>query len=367
MNRFTKRVFCIAAALMLCVVCLCPAASAAEGGTETQLTILCSNVGGLPIPMLFSPGHKFVPRTQAVLGRMLNESGADIVCVQEDFQYHDLLANQMTSYPYSTFTSGGIPAGDGMNIFSKYPIYNVDRVAWDAFNGILKYDNDGLTPKGFMRCTVDVDGVLVDLYNIHTDASRALEDQLAKKAQFLQLLSYIAAQPQDRPVLITGDMNCTLHTYYYAELYETMIAQAGYRDGWAEVVNGGDYLRGENAQELIDAYNARYDGKFWGRWDSYERLLYRDGGGAAVTATDFRYDFYTDRPDKPEALTDHAVMRCTVRLDAGAYTRPETALVPPTDRTAREKAAYFLQMCGRCLRLIAQDVIGALFYGQPLT
>lgn len=366
-----KRQKSAVACFVLCLLLLQGMISAAAADTDvdwtSELTVLCSNVGGLPIPVLFSPGHKFVPRTQIVLGKMLNDSGADVICVQEDFQYHDLLAKQMTAYPYQTYTSGGIPAGDGLNVFSKYPIYNVTRVAWEEFYGILKYDNDGLTPKGFLHCTVDADGILIDLYNIHTDASRALEDQLAKRAQFLQLNAYIAAHSQGRPVLITGDFNCTLHTYLYAEFYKTMLDGTGFRDGWVEVVNGGNYLQGDDAQTLIDAYNAQYNNTFWGLWDSYERLLYRDGDGLSITATDFRYDFYTDNPEKPQALTDHAVMQSTVRLDTHDYVRPELKFHAPADRTAAEKISTFIRMIARCLRLIADDLFLAVFRAQPLT
>lgn len=339
------------------LICSSICANAQQPAGEPSLTVICSNVGGLPIPMLFAPEHKFVPHAERTLGRMLNESGADVVAVQEDFQYHALLARQMTDYPYQTFTSGGIPAGDGLNVFSKYPIYNIDRVAWTQFNGILTDDNDGLTPKGFLKCTLDVNGMLIDLYNIHTDASRSMGDQLAKKAQFIQLSQYIEAHSAGRPILITGDFNCTLHTYYYAEFYETMLADGVYKDAWVEFVNDGNYLRGDDAQEIIDRYNAQYDNQFWGLWDSYERVLYRSGDGLSFDVTDFGYEYYTDRPDVPQALTDHAVMSCTLRLHAQDYARPDTDLQSPEDKPLPEKIVYFAQMVWRCLRLMASDLV----------
>ena len=354
-----KKSICIFLTMLLLAAGLNVAAHA-DSAAEPTLAILCSNVGGLPIPALFSSTHKIVPSAERKLGKMLNQSGADVVCVQEDFQYHALLAKQMTDYPYQTFTSGGIPAGDGLNVFSKYPIYNVDRVAWTEFYGILTCDNDGLTPKGFLKCTLDVDGILIDLYNIHTDAYRTMEDQLAKKAQFIQLSRYIDTHSAGRPVLITGDMNCTLHTYYYAEFYETMIEQAGFSDTWAEKINGGNYLRADDAEEIIDRYNDLYNNTFWGLWDSYERLLYRSGDGVSFEPTAFSYTFYTDRPENPEALTDHAVMSCTVRINAPDYMRPGLALCEPSDKTAVEKAVYFAQMVARCLRLIFSDLFRLL-------
>ena len=103
----------ILSALLIAALLFCCAFSAHAQADEPELTVLCSNVGGLPIPALFSSNHKIVPLAERTLGRMLNDSGADVVAVQEDFQYHALLAQQMTDYPYRTFTSGGIPAGDG--------------------------------------------------------------------------------------------------------------------------------------------------------------------------------------------------------------------------------------------------------------
>lgn len=351
--RLAGKRFCICFCVLLLLPCVClPGLAAAEPQT---LTVACSNVAGLPIPVLFPP-HKIVPAAERKLGEMLNQSGADVVCVQEDFQFHGLLASQMTDYPYRTFTSGGIPVGDGLNVFSRYPLYNVERVPWETFSGILTNDSDGLTPKGFLKCTLDVNGVLLDLYDIHTDAYKTMEDQLAKKAQFQQLNAYIDAHSAGRPVLITGDFNCTLHTYYYAEFYETMIAGAGFSDVWVETVNGGNYLRGDDAEDVIARYNAQYGDLFKGRWDSYERLIYRDAGGVSFTPTDHRYTFYTDRPDKPQALSDHAVMTCTLQLDTQEYARPQTDLHEPTDKSATEKIRYAFRMIVRCLRLIVSDL-----------
>ena len=365
MRRICHKLFCVLLAVLCVYGVFSFTASAAE--TPPSLTLLCANVAGLPIPMLFSGQHITVPQVQKQFGKILNESGAEIVCVQEDFQFHNVLAKQMTAYPYRTYTIGGIPAGDGLNIFSKYPIYNVERVAWTEYYGILKHDNDALTPKGFLKCTVDAGGVLIDLYNIHTDASKTLEDQLAKKAQFLQLKAYIDAHSADRPVLITGDFNCTLHTYYYGEFYETMLNGTGFRDAWVEFVNGGNYLRGDDAEEIIARYNARYNNQFWGLWDSYERLLYRGGDGVSFTPTAHDYTFYKTDNKYGDLLSDHAVMCCTVALDAAEYARPAVELTAPSKPNAHKQFLYTVRMIFRCLHLIVTDLWQWMFCGQPLT
>ena len=87
--------------------------------SESTLSVISANVAGLPIPSFFDDEGKVVPKTQKIMGQLLNESGVDIVCVQEDFQYHTILSSQMTNYPYKNFTYGGVPVGDGVNFFQS--------------------------------------------------------------------------------------------------------------------------------------------------------------------------------------------------------------------------------------------------------
>ena len=54
--------------------------------SESTLSVISANVAGLPIPSFFDDEGKVVPKTQKIMGQLLNESGVDIVCVQEDFQ-----------------------------------------------------------------------------------------------------------------------------------------------------------------------------------------------------------------------------------------------------------------------------------------
>ena len=332
------------------------AADETEG--ETKLTIMCSNVAGLPIPSMFSDDGKVVHKTQKIIGQLLNESGADIVCVQEDFQYHSILAEQMTNYPYTTYTSGGVPVGDGLNIFSKYPIYNVDRVAWEEFNGILDAANDGLTPKGMLKCTVDVNGVLADVYDIHLDAYGSLEDNLAKKAQLIQLCNYIDANSEGRPVAITGDFNVTLHGDITAELYPVMIEGAGFSDGWTLFCNDGVYFTNYISQEETDFYDAKWGGYYWGRWDSVERLLFRDGDGTRLSVTDFKYVNLNDLAGQP--VSDHSSMWGELTIDTTDYARPAVELNEEAKKPAAWTFGHTVEMFLRSLTLLITDLFAKL-------
>ena len=352
--KMTRSVFAFLLTVIL-LLSMQTAASAAEETKAVRLTVLSANVSGLPIPSVFSEDGKVVPKTQPILGGLLNESGADIVCVQEDFQFHNLLAGEMKSYPYSTFTTGGIPVGSGLNIFSKYPIYNVEQVPWEKANGILEAGADALTPKGFLKCTVDVQGVLLDVYDIHVDAYGSYEDCLAKKAQFIQLCTYIDKYSAGRPVAITGDMNVTLHSDIPSEFYPIMIQSAGFSDGWAEFCNGGIYFTGALSEEQTAFYNEKWGGYYWGKWDSVERLLYRDTDGVKISATDFRYENYNDLAG--QILTDHSMMIGELTLETTDYMRPETELQAPQKQPFAQRFVHAVKMVLRSLSLIFSDLL----------
>ena len=82
------------------------------------LSVISANVSGLPAYL--TKYDRDVKKCQKTLGKMLNESTHDIICVQEDFQYHDVLVSVMTNYTYQTYDRGYTLLGTGLNIFSKY-------------------------------------------------------------------------------------------------------------------------------------------------------------------------------------------------------------------------------------------------------
>ena len=323
---------------------------------ETQsLSIISANVSGLPAA--FSKYDRDVPSSQKTLGGMLNDSGYDVICVQEDFQYHDTLAATMTSYPYKTHTSGGVPIGDGLNIFSKYPMYNVERVAWKKYNGVFSDGLDALTPKGFIKCTIDVNGVLIDLYNVHGDSYRTEADQLAKKAQLIQLAEYIGENSDGRAVIITGDTNLTFHNDPYSEMYRILISEGGFTDCWVEVKNDGNYLQGEENKALIARWYDKFGGHDWGRWDSVERVLYRGGNGVEFSPSRFEYVIYTDRDDAIKSLTDHRIMECIIEIDAENYQKPELTLKSPEAPSWFYSFFHGAAMLLRCGAIVVWEIL----------
>ena len=349
--------------LSICLLLIISAFASHNANKNIELSVISANVSGLPESL--SKYDRDVAKSQETLGTMLNESGYDIICVQEDFGYHSHLAAKMTNYAYQTYTSGGVPIGDGLNIFSKYPFYNVKRVAWKDSNGYFTDGMDALAPKGFIKCTIDVNGVLIDLYNVHNDAYRTDADQLAKKSQLIQLTEYIEENSKGRPIIITGDTNLTFHNDPLAEMYRILIEENGFTDVWIEIKNNGNYMQGEDGQQLIEAWYNKFGGHDWGRWDSVERVLYKNGDGLKFKPLSFEYVVYSNDENDKKALTDHRIMECIIEIDISEYEKPtEIVLEEEKHPSFFYNITHGAKMLLRFLSLI---LLGACLYSVPIS
>lgn len=262
-----------------------------------ELKIMSYNVAGLPVSL-------DAPINQMAIGTYISQSDFDIVALQEDFGFHELLMGNLDKklFPYVTAHTGGVPGGDGLNIISKTGIFNEARITWEASNGILDGGNDELTPKGILFAVIDLgDGVYLDFYNLHADAYGTPGDQQARKAQYEQLAKIIKERDSKNPIIVTGDFNTSIHygclsgNALRQELYEG----CGLKDAWHEVHNDGNYT---DFSKWGDVYGYGYEASA-GIWDSIEKVLYKDGEGVKLVPTEFSYNVlgtesreYSDHP-----------------------------------------------------------------------
>jgi len=224
--------------------------------------LITYNIDGLPntldlndLPWLFKPivwVYKLIKKTSIVtindnnnvalkiqqISTYLSKSDADIIAVQEDFNYHNELINKISNkYKWGTFT-GKFDLSkifssmswflyprfktDGMNLFVKVKditIKNEDIVSWKKSNGYISHGNDLLTHKGFRFYTIGINNeYYIDMYIIHMDAdfyhpencTDVSKDIEARKSQFDQLSSYILnkyKEDKSKPIIIMGDTN----------------------------------------------------------------------------------------------------------------------------------------------------------------
>lgn len=181
------------------------------------------------------------------ISERLSSSKADIIAVQEDFNYHDELMSSLSSgYSCATYMGGfdlskifskveclthfPLPRFkiDGLNILSNNKTVQIENekiVRWKKSYGYFKHANDLLTHKGFRFYNVVADGnVVIDVYIVHmdadfyneTDCSDVSKDVEAREKQLQQLVEHIKQRNNDgstNPIIIMGDTN----SYYKYE------------------------------------------------------------------------------------------------------------------------------------------------------
>ena len=228
-----------------------------------ELKVLTYNIDGLPesldlnnLPWILKPItwiYKTIKKTTIVkindntntsdkmkqISKFLLNSNADIIGVQEDFNYNYELVNDLyDKYSWGTYSGGfdiskifssiectskfPLPRfkADGMNLFTKVGIHinNEDIVSWEESYGYTNHGNDLLTHKGFRFYNLDVNGIEIDVYLLHMDADfyhpencpDVSKDIAARKSQFNQLLGYIFERFDKKiynPIIIMGDTN----------------------------------------------------------------------------------------------------------------------------------------------------------------
>lgn len=161
------------------------------------------------------------------ISRRLSELDADIIGVQEDFNFHEEL---MESLPYKHgWHSGGITLdnirwwpypkfkADGINILTNDRInfYNETITSWEKSHGYFRNANDKLTAKGFRRYSAVIAGrIPLDIIIVHMDADfyspkhpNVSKDVVARKSQLEQLAKYISINDRSYPLIVMGDFN----------------------------------------------------------------------------------------------------------------------------------------------------------------
>jgi endonuclease/exonuclease/phosphatase family metal-dependent hydrolase len=181
------------------------AALAADARVPVEIRVLTYNIHGLPGWIARDDPPARIP---LILERA---AGYDVVLLQEDFAYHDVvLANRKHPHVFRG-NEGWAPLleGSGLTIFSRFangaaPIAE----AYGVCNGYLRAANDCLGNKGFLMVRLTLpNGAELDVWNTHLDAGRSDADHAARVAQLDLLARAIEAEGEGRAVLVGGDLN----------------------------------------------------------------------------------------------------------------------------------------------------------------
>lgn len=306
----------------------------AQDGAD-MFTIATLNVDGLPKKVLVvnvnedGPGDAGTAR----IGKYLMQKNYDLVMMQEDFNYHEVLTVLLEDgYHFDTW-SGDVGV-EGRNIDflhlqnhrfdcdglmacwkNDLAVTPVGRTAWKQSFGKFSHSNDELVTKGFRRYDVTLrDGSRLTVYNMHMDASddadeaegRDTKDKEARMAQWAQLKDDVMAQLGTHPIIIVGDMNSLYGRDAVKQEFIDAINASGrgtVTDVWVEMQRQGSYptdrAQGEKAGETLDKilYVNPVEGT---QIQPVAFVLDKDG---------YRHD------DKP--LGDHYPVAATFRVTAG--------------------------------------------------
>lgn len=308
------------------------------------LKIMTYNVSGIPIigdnqgSQRALKGNARMEKIGEILCR---DSDCDIIGAEEDFNHHPALAKAMKAFPFQSFSKGGIPLGDGLNIFSKLPVYNVKRTKWRKCFGYLAGANDRLAEKGILSSVIEIEkGVYVDFYVVHTDASNDPKSLVARKDNFLQLAEMINSRKEDRAIIVMGDFNTTFCLNEKDEPYEMLIEKAGLTDSWAVIHNGGkcDYKNEKDWNPTLK--------------ETLDRVMYKSGGGVEIKAKDYEYVEFTD--EKGETYTDHVSTRAYLEYEVvGEVTKPASLEEPKPEN----KVLQFLKVSFAFVKILVLGIL----------
>ncbi len=260
------------------------------------VSVITLNVAGLPQGISSGdPVHN-----TSEIGRRLNNYS--LVAVQEDFNYNHFLYGT-AKHKYKTQWKGPVPFGDGLNLLSDYKISDLKRFKWEKCNGA-----DCLTPKGFSYSQVEiVDGVKIDVYNIHANAGSDQKDYESRRANLIQMFEYVRDNSADRPVIILGDFNSR-----YTRAVDTLeiYSQLGFTDTWIERARGGVYpVKGSEA--LTDC-----DDPSSGVCETVDKIFYRSNDQVKFKLLDYqkpKAEFQRGGEDLSDHIPISSILEITIQ------------------------------------------------------
>lgn len=170
------------------------------------------NVWGRPWPLPRKPRRfKKIPK-------VLVQTGADIIGLQETFTRSARVFEKMREYPYFAKHNKRslIKTGAGLTTISKFPIEKKKVANFGKCAG-----TDCLARKGVLFTRIILSpGLKLDVYNTHLNAAG---DDDIRAYQVRKIAKFMDKHSKDYPVILLGDMNqITSHSPYklFSELMD---------------------------------------------------------------------------------------------------------------------------------------------------
>jgi hypothetical protein len=300
-----------------------------------DFSVLTYNVRGLPFPVIEDRTAEIA--AIAPLLEDFHTAGGTIIGVpsvvllQELFfqDYYDTLTNPLTvSYPNKTAkdSSGPSGIGDGLNMLSDFTFTGFDRTQWeDCFGTGGANGSDCDTNKGYSFARYSIDGLSVDIYNLHADAGQDSDSQLARRNNIDQLITAINTRsPEGTAFIVMGDTN-SLYTRTPDDTIDSIRISTGATDAWVQLVRGGSIPPpGPEIDSGCDTDPAGSD------CELIDKVIYRSGDTVTLAALNYEVldEVFSDAGGD---LSDHFPV--TVRFSITAASTTTTTVGGTTTTT----------------------------------
>lgn len=315
----------------------------ASGQDTERFSIVTLNADGLPQKIWFANANADGPGDAGTsrIGKYLMKKGYDIICLQEDFNYHNVLTPWLEDdYRFGEWLgSVGIDLPgkkidflhlqnedfdtDGLGDCLRKSITsaNTERVRWKKQFGKFSHGADELIRKGFRRSELTLArGTSIILYNMHMDAGDLPDEQEgvdtpdreARLSQWQQLKEDVLAHLDTRPIIVVGDMN----SYYCRDQVKAQFIDAIAKSGkgtaadvWVELQKGGEYPAPVEGIFACDT-----DGNILENGETLDKIIYiNPTTGTQLKAVSCTLDIdgyrYNDKP-----LGDHYPLSATFEV-----------------------------------------------------
>ena len=339
-DRFIKQTLLLMKKIFTC--CLLGFALSAMAQTSEQFSVATLNVDGLPKKILVfnvnadGPGDAGTSR----IGKYFVQKSYDMVFMQEDFNYHEVLKVWLEDdYKLDEWT-GDVEVLDHNIDFlhlqnhrftcdglmgcwkNDLTVTANPRTAWKENFGKFSHALDELVTKGFRRYEAILRGGQgVVVYNMHMDASddadvddgNDTKDKAARLAQWMQLKEDILSKLDSRPVIIVGDVNTLYKRDNVKKQFIDAINESGratVSDVFIELKKGSKYPEYDPEARVKDEDLEVLDG------ETLDKILYiNPTAGTQLKAISFNVDkdgyMYDGKP-----LGDHYPLSATFEVAA---------------------------------------------------
>lgn len=172
----------------------------------------------------------------ALIADKFNQNKYDLIGLNEDLNYHNIINSVCSNYYHFTTYKGGLflpllnkmihwhwfklPSlkTDGLCLMynNRIKILYEEIVTWNKYSGYFDHDNDGLMDKGFRYYQLLLDNTYnIDVYILHMDSSQGntadrynhIKQDIKARANQLEQLSKHIKEHVKYPTIIMGDFN----------------------------------------------------------------------------------------------------------------------------------------------------------------